>query len=99
MFASDYWNIMTLLYITVKQTQPGHPTFFSQSQDKLRPKELGFVHQQLNLTLTLIGPLMKVVQLFCCELVLWLAKKTLGGPGWVPFIVIKTSLYNYFVLF
>ena len=61
---------MTLLYITVKQTHLGHPTFFSQSQDKLRAKESEFVHQQLNSTLTVIGPLMKVVQLFCSELVL-----------------------------
>ena len=54
--------------------------FFSQSQDKLRTKELEFVDQQLNLPLTVIGPLMKEVQCFCSELVLWLSKKNVGWP-------------------
>ena len=48
----------------------GHPTLFSQSQDKLRTKELEFVHQLLNLPFIVIGPLMKEVQFFCSELVL-----------------------------
>ena len=44
------------------------------TQLKLRTKELEFFHQQLNLPLTVIGPLMKEVQFFCSEHVLWLAK-------------------------
>ena len=46
---------------------------FSQSKDKLRTKELEFVHQQLNLPLTdltVIGLLMKEAQFFCSKLVL-----------------------------
>ena len=45
---------------------------FSQSQDKFRTKikELEFVHQQLNLPLTVIGLLMKEAQGFFSKLVL-----------------------------
>ena len=35
------------------------PVLFSQSQDKLRTKELEFIWQQLNLPLIVIGPLTK----------------------------------------
>ena len=75
-------------------TQP----FSGQSQDKFRTNELEFVRQQLNLPLTspltTIGPLMKVMQFFCSELVLWLAKKTLGGPGWVRFTIRRNFAFR-----
>ena len=59
-------NSRSLLSTIMRAYQPlqwnelnqGLPTFFSQSQVKLKTKELEFVNEQLNLPLTVIGPLM-----------------------------------------
>ena len=67
-FNENSWNIYD--YYSETNSTGATQRFFSQSQDMFRTKELEFVHQQLNLPLTVIGLLMKKVQSFCSELVL-----------------------------
>ena len=70
-------KIMHSLMLQCDELNWGHPSSFSQPQDKLRTKELDLLHQQLNLPLAQIGLLTKksnsfVLNLSCGWLIIFI---------------------------